>query len=79
MGDSNKHKRQKKQDQPEKKDALVCLPHTLTPFCVQEIFWETELGGGLQSNIVNRAAVGVRGLCFTFGFLTARPGADARF
>ena len=52
MGDSNKHKRQKKQDQPEKKDALVCLPHTLTPFCVQEIFWETELGGGLQSNIV---------------------------
>ena len=27
----------------------------------------------------NRAAVGVRGLWFTLGFLTARPGAEARF
>ena len=24
---------------------------------------------------INRAAAGVRGLCFTFGLLTARPGA----
>ena len=36
----------------------------------------------LQSRLVNRAAEGVRGSSFTRGFfffLTARPGADARF
>ena len=26
-----------------------------------------------STTFVNRAAVGVRGLCFTFGFLTAQP------
>ena len=34
----------------EKKDALVCLHHTLTPLCVD--LSGTELGGGLKSSIV---------------------------
>ena len=31
----------------------------------------------LQWQFINHAAVGVRGLCFTFGFLTAQPQACA--
>ena len=35
--------------------------------------WKLFLATLNSGSIINRAAVGVRGLCFTFGFLTAQP------